>query len=436
MINRKAVFENFNSFIKRDEVLNEERENVKYTFVANKDSERGTHTPGFTSMKSFMRYSKDGYFNGTPGYDKGMELKKWAETKGFRRCEEDVREKAADDNSIKSLDRFKEKFPEKYYMMIMYMTHDPLPRSATEEGERWRRFSPIGKGGGGITGKDIGNVYATDLTTVKPMIGPEEDQKPAEEGANSCPVDLKIPTDIDTSSFFEFNSWDLSDSFKRYIANEIITPLKQLLQEAKPLNPSDPKAFLESLKVFSSCSTIPNKTSPDGKKYSFKDLSKKRSETAIKYISDELKKIGVLVDNDSKATIFYNGENSGKKVIKGYGSLVKGVDLTGTSGPEWDGKNTEEVKKFQRVQVKARVLVNTSKMEKEEKPKEDDNKINPATPPIIEDEFKVVASFSKFKFEMPRIGTIKLPRFGIFGKREFKPVNQLKCPKFGLMKQN
>lgn len=430
----KTVFENFNQYINSRDI-NEDRENVKYTFLANKEKEGGTHTPGFSSLKSFMRYSKDGYFNGTPGYDRGMELKRWAETKGFSKCEEEVRDKAADDKSLESLDNFKKTFPEKYYMMIMYLTHDPLPRSSVEDGEKWRRFSPIGKGGGGILGKEVGKVYATDIQTVKPPVSTEEEKEKPEEGANSCAVDLKIPKEIDTSSFFEFNSWDLSDSFKKYIADEIVKPVKQLLLEAKPLNPSDPKGFLQDIKVFSSCSTIPNKTSPDGKKYSFADLSKKRSESAIKYITAELKKIGVLVDNDSVAKIFYKGENSGKKVIKGYGSLVKGVDLTGTSGPEWDGKNTEEVKKYQRVQVKATILINTSKIENEGKTEKDEEKINPYTPPVVENEFKVVVSFTKFKFEREGSKKIKLPRFGIFNRKEFKPVNQLRCPKFGLMQQ-
>jgi hypothetical protein len=245
-------------------------------------------------------------------------------------------------------------------------------------------------------------------------------------------VPVEFPESIDTSAFFKFNSWEFSDEFKKFVSDEIIKPTVDLMKSATPVKPSDPKAFLQTISVDASCSTIPNKTSPDGKKYTFVQLAQKRAEAAVKYISDELKKAGVLVDDDTKATIKYKGENEGKKVTKGYGSLVKNMDLTGTSGPEWDGANTEEVKKFQRVIINLDLMINSSKSVSEpSKEKEPPVITQPTVAPVQEDEFKVVASFGKFKFELPPINIPNIS-FG-FLKRDpakMSAIKRTRCPKF------
>jgi hypothetical protein len=398
-------FEDFSDLVDFKNAINEAREEYTYTFVANKTREYGTGTPGFASVKSFNNYSKDGYFDKTDGYDKGMSLSDWTKTKGFKECESEIYDYAADEATKKSLERFKETFPEKYNLMVMYMTHAPIPRSAVDKEDKWTRFSPLGKGGGGLFGKDKGKVYATEKATYsKPVAKPEEIPSQPSVAPNSILVPVEFPESIDTSAFFKFNSWEFSDEFKKFVSDEIIKPTVDLMKSATPVKPSDPKAFLQTISVDASCSTIPNKTSPDGKKYTFVQLAQKRAEAAVKYISDELKKAGVLVDDDTKATIKYKGENEGKKVTKGYGSLVKNMDLTGTSGPEWDGANTEEVKKFQRVIINLDLMINSSKSVSEpSKEKEPSVITQPTVAPVQEDEFKVVASFGKFKFELPPI---------------------------------
>ena len=77
-------------------------------------------------------------------------------------------------------------------------------------------------------------------------------------------VKIEIPQDIDTSDFFEFNSWTLSEKFKTWLSENVINPSKEAISK---LNPPEgkPKSYLNSLKVTTSSSTIPNGVSRSSK---------------------------------------------------------------------------------------------------------------------------------------------------------------------------
>ena len=143
----------------------------------------------------------------------------------------------------------------------------------------------------------------------------------------------------------------------------MVNPSKEAISK---LNPPEgkPKSYLNSLKVTTSSSTIPNGVSPeDKKKHTFAELSDLRAESTIKYLKEELAKIGVLVDGDTKIEKSTKGTNAGKKSTVAYASQPVGTDLTGTSGEEWDktDANKESLKKYQKVAIEAGIIFNDTK---------------------------------------------------------------------------
>jgi hypothetical protein len=424
----RLVLENFDDFIDYYE-LNEEiiEDDQTYDFSSNgkdiaTDGPKGGPSPGFGNLADIKKFSDAGYFEKTPGFDKGMTLENWSKTDGYKECESEILKRCDGDKTKKVLDTFKSKYPVEYAAMVLYMTHEPLPRKAAKGVDR---FSPFGRGGGGILGKRKGEISARDKSTAEQIIKTNPDKVPV---VNSKPLPFQIPEKVDTSGFFPFNSWTLSKEFKDYLQKEFIELTKEAMKSATPLNEKDPKAFLQDLKIESSCSTITNKTSPeDNKVHTFKDLAERRAKSALDYLKEELEKIGVLIDKDTKITVDSDGENKGKKVQKGYETLTKGTDLTGTSGPEWDGKNTEAIKKFQQIHLSGTILINTSLP-----PKKEETELNPTFTVIPgKDEYKVSASFGKPRIHIPPPEIhIRLPRIGIFDFLK-GDKGSIPCPKFG-----
>jgi len=423
----RLVLESFDDFIDYYQ-LNEEiiEEDQTYEITSDgkeiaTDGPNGGSSPGFGNLAEIKKFSDAGYFEKTPGFDKGMTLENWSKTDGYKECESEVIKRCDGEGSKKVLDAFKSKYPVEYAAMILYMTHEPLPMKAAKGVDR---FSPFGRGGGGILGKKKGEISALDKSTAEQIIKTNPDKVPV---INSKPIAFQMPEKIDTTGFFPFNSWTLSKEFKDYIQKELIEPTKEAMKSATPLDAKDPKAFLQDLNIESSCSTITNKTSPeDGKVHTFKDLAERRAQSALNYLKEELGKIGVLIDKDTKITIDSDGENKGKTVKVGYETLTKGSSLTGTSGPEWTGKNTEEIKKFQKIHLEGTILINTSKP-----PKSEERTLNPTFTVIPgKDEYKVRASFGKQKIHFPP-PEIHLPKIGMFIKSLLpKRDRSMECFKF------
>lgn len=163
-------------------------------------------------------------------------------------------------------------------------------------------------------------------------------------------VPIKFPNEISPSSnFFQDNYYEVTPLFVETVNKDIIQPLVTQMGELKP-PAGKPKAFLEMIDVVSSCSTLPNGPSPDGKTYTFDQLSKLRAETAMNYIIGQLQKIGVLVNDATKKTMDYMGENG-----------------DGTSGPSWlkvpqaeKKAKKPEFEKYKKVDIELSVVLNTS----------------------------------------------------------------------------
>jgi hypothetical protein len=414
----KLVLEKFEDYIdyREAESIFEALEEYYYEFIADNKKCKGDRT-GFSDLKEIQEFSNAGNFDKTEGWETSMKLMDWEKTDGYKNLEERVYKYADGEVTVGALKEFKKKFPEKYVAMILFLTHGKYPKSV-DVYSKDERFSPLGKGGGNLFGKKKGEITCLNKSIAEKII-----KDPGKvEGGNAKQLGFTMPEGAKTDGFFVINDWTLSDEFKKYLNENFFDQIKSAVDLAKPL-PGKPKAFLDNIKIETSCSTLPNKTSPDGKIYSFKELAEKRAQSTLDYLKTELKKLGVLIDDDTKIEITSDGTNKGKKVTKGYGNLAKGMDLAGTSGDEWDGKNTEEIKKNQKVGFSGNVLINTSRAKPAEPGETPENVVTiPGN-----DEFKVYASFGKRKpkIYLPTI-EIRLPRIGLFTKKG----RSYSCPKF------
>lgn len=191
--------------------------------------------------------------------------------------------------------------------------------------------------------------YKWDLVTVGLEEGFEEQIIKGEQKVYPA-VPIKFPNELSPSSnFFKDNYYEVTPLFVETVNKDIIQPL--VAQMATLKSPAGkPKGFLELIDVVSSCSTLPNGPSPDGKTYTFDELSKLRAETAMNYIIGELQKIGILVNDTTKKTMDYMGTNG-----------------DGTSGPSWlkvpqSEKNAKrpEFEKYKKVDIELSVILNYS----------------------------------------------------------------------------
>lgn len=343
-----------------DNVLNEQvSAEYAYGFKANDADASGADKSGFAGLKPFYAYLADGTIK-VEGLEPTMKLTAWMETEGFKNCENKLLSIVAKNaySTKEALSKFKETFPEKYAMMIAWANHEKFGNEYKDEPVS--RYSPLGLG-------RKSRVHAADFYTGYETPGVPKETT-TEEPANTPPIlypaaKIEIPQDIDTSDFFEFNSWTLSEKFKTWLTENVINPSKEAISK---LNPPDgkPKSYLNSLKVTTSSSTIPNGVSPeDKKKHTFAELSDLRAESTIKYLKEELAKIGVLIDGDTKIEKSTKGTNTGKKSTVAYATQPIGTDLTGTSGEEWDktDANKEVLKKYQKVAIETGLIFNDTK---------------------------------------------------------------------------
>jgi len=139
---------------------------------------------------------------------------------------------------------------------------------------------------------------------------------------------IVFPADLGTNAkFFEDNEYEVTDLFKQTVKTDIVDPIVAQLAAIKEPGNGKSKAMLVTMDVVTSCSTLPNGQSPDGKTYSFKDLSSLRNETAKNYVLTQLKSIGVEIDSTAKISQESLGSNK-----------------DGTSGPAWDSKWSNNIK--------------------------------------------------------------------------------------------
>jgi len=430
-IKRMKYLVEFKSWNEETPINEQNSSDYVWGFKANDKYASGTSKVGFADMITYNNYKKDGDLL-AKGLTRDMSLLDWMSTEGFNKCEKRVLKLVADDQSRSALEGFKEKFPDKYAMFIVYATHDPIPNRDYND-------QPVDKNSPLDLGKNL-KIYATDLYNnleTTGTSGESTDPNPTNTPPIVYPaVKIEIPQDIDTSDFFEFNSWTLSDKFKKWLTDNVINPSKETISK---LNPPEgkPKSYLNSLKITTSSSTIPNGVSPeDKKKHTFAELSDLRSESAIKYLKEELAKLGVLIDADTKIEKSTKGTNAGKKSTIAYASQPIGTDLTGTSGEEWDktDANKQELKKYQRVEIEAGIIFNNTKKAEPVKgaeTKQEPVKVDPKKPIEVKEKafFVSITGDEKWRprFRLPSIN-IDLGR--IFKFQSKRNWGSTKCPKF------
>jgi len=123
---------------------------------------------------------------------------------------------------------------------------------------------------------------------------------------NAIELGETFPIDGPSNNFFVDNKWEVTDVFKEKLNEEVIQPIKLMAEEMRELE-DQPKFFLQTLNIITSCSRFRNTL--DAKDMSFMDLSKARNDAAKKYIIEELQNVGVLVDSDSQISQEIDGEN-------------------------------------------------------------------------------------------------------------------------------
>jgi len=250
------------------------------------------------------------------------------------------------------------------------------------------------------------SVIVGDKTTV--------DQIPIEGKVKKVAgVPLKFPGNLEPNSkFFVDNYFQLTDVFVQSVKEDIIDPIVKQMELLTPKE-GEPKAFIDSMSVKSSCSTLPNGPSPDKKTYSFEDLSRLRNQTATNYVIDELRKIGVYIPETFKPQQNWMGTNS---------------KLPGTSGPSWNSNWPENIKVQKRPEYEQYKYLDMELMVGF-----NDNK-EPNPIPKEDDFIDVTSDMYNIKFLKPgRHITYQLPKIimRIVGTKKRKPnwkSKMLICP--------
>lgn len=152
-----------------------------------------------------------------------------------------------------------------------------------------------------------------------------------------------------TSNFFANNSWAISDTFKKYVQDEIISPLQNITTEAESVTGQKPMFYVEEFDIDSSVSRFRNTITNSGEpikpgtenpdRMSFETLAEKRAQSAFSYIKQQLISNGLVPENGfeaAKIDINSKGENGdgssgpdpyveGNKLVKSgeYGNLAE-----------------------------------------------------------------------------------------------------------------
>lgn len=204
-----------------------------------------------------------------------------------------------------------------------------------------------------------------------------------------------------SSDFFVDNYYETTPYFKEQFKKDVIDPIKSQLESMKSLE-SKPKMYLKNLNVDTSASRIPNTQSPDGKTYTFKELSKLRNDSALKYIKSQLNSLGVMTDSNTVITQNYKGQNG-----------------DGTSGPEWKkGSDKSKYEPYKYLNVDIQVIVN-----------------KPPTPGEDRGEETLTTKLYKVTFKRKTKGiSIKIPLYTWIKKsgrksKRHRPSNDI-CPAF------
>jgi hypothetical protein len=293
------------------------------------------------------------------------------------------------------------------------------------------RDSKGNRGEGVFGGSNLKNkkIIVDDRVTI------QEEITPPEEGNVSEPVmeqgyTMITPPSVQQPMQFEFNEAVMKPEFIQYINENIFGGIDQAIKEMSDelvkegRKPAD--VWVNNLKITSSSSTIPNgvseKTFP-GKVPTFKELSDARAKVVYDYLVEGLKQRNSVI-NPNGVEINTEGTNAGKEITVKSGNQTIKLDGTGTSGPEYNGQNKEELRKYQRVDLIFNFAVKGTTP-----PRSEPFETEPIPPQFIPDSqtdfmvrFNAIGRKKlKIKLRIPQITLPNISLKGLFGKGTSTP---------------
>jgi len=333
------------------------------------------------------------------------------ETKTFENSLNDMK-KMMDEKSLQVFEKMEnENRKFYYYVIIQYM-------GANQRGTTDPRAEGIFDRGG-IKDKKI---IVDDSVTI------QEEITPPEAGKVSEPVmeqgySMITPPEVQQPTLFQYNEAVMTPEFIQYINETIFGGIDQAIKEMSDelvkegRKPAD--VWVNKLKITSSSSTIPNgkseRTFP-GKVPTFQELSDARAKVVYDYLVAGLKQRNSVI-NPEGIEINSEGTNAGKQITVKSGNQTLKLDGTGTSGPEYNGQNKDELKKYQRVDLTFDFAVKGTTP-----PKSDPIESDPIPPqfiPTSQTDFVVRFSATgrkKLKVRIPQITLPNISLKGLFAK--------------------
>jgi hypothetical protein len=168
--------------------------------------------------------------------------------------------------------------------------------------------------------------------------------KPTSKPGGEDPIYFKFPVDdgLTSKKYFVDNSWELDPVFVEQFRSTTLKNIKDKLATIP-----NPKGLLNGITVKTSCSTLPNGKSPDGKVYSFADLSKLRNQSAKEFVVKELESIGITILPNLKYTPDYLANDKDMGGL-GNGSSSRSGNIWGQPGASKD-KKVYELDKYLKI---------------------------------------------------------------------------------------
>jgi hypothetical protein len=341
--------------------------------------------------------------------------------------------KMMDETSLQVFEKMKNENPKFYlYSIIKYM--GPPGNS---------RGTPDGKGVfdneydySGLFGYRRSTIKDKKIIVDDSVTIQEEITPPTEGGKVSGPVmeqgyTIITPPTVQQPTLFEFNEAVMTPEFIQYINQTIFggidEAIKKMSEELVKEGRKPAEVWVNKLKITSSSSTIPNGVSEKtfrGKIPTFKQLSDARAKVVYDYIVEGIKQRNGVI-NPEGIEIDSQGTNAGKQISVKSGNQTLKLDGTGTSGPEYNGQNREELKKYQRVDLTFDFAVKGTTPPPQSDPVETEP-IPEELVPISQTDFIVRFSATgrkrlKVKIRVPQITLPDISLRGLFVKKGVLP---------------
>lgn len=157
-----------------------------------------------------------------------------------------------------------------------------------------------------------------------------------EKGVFKFPVN----PNLESKKYFVNNDWRLDTEFTDEFKTVTIKEIKDKIASVK-----NGKGVLNGISISTSCSTLPNGKSIDGKVYTFAELSKLRNKSAKDFILKELASIGVTISPNLDYQSDWQGNLKGEYLGA---SSAKG-DIWGKPGAS---KNREDYEQDKYLRIK------------------------------------------------------------------------------------